>query len=34
VQVIAVPEFSSTGEVVIFDLATGTARSMLFRAQK
>jgi DNA polymerase delta subunit 2 len=34
VKVIAVPEFSSTGEVVIFDLATGIARSMLFRAEK
>jgi DNA polymerase delta subunit 2 len=34
VQVLAVPEFSSTGEVVIFDLATGTARTMLFRAEK
>jgi DNA polymerase delta subunit 2 len=34
VQIIAVPEFSSTGEVIIFDPATGTARSMLFRAEK
>ena len=34
VHVLAVPEFSQSGEVVIFDLATGIARSMLFRSEK
>ena len=34
VNVVAVPEFSTTGEVVIYDLATGNARTMLFHAEK
>ena len=34
VKLIAVPDFHSSGEVVVFDLASGLARSMLFRAEK
>jgi DNA polymerase delta subunit 2 len=31
VNILAVPEFCSSGEVVIYDISTGTSHSMVFR---